>query len=80
MIITRSCQCVKLQDLGEGIIIVVILVVIVIFTGENKVKCYFVGLYNNNKGSYHNSKPVKVGKPSHGLGGGVSDFTLVFPT
>ena len=30
------------------------------------------------KGSYHNSKPVKVGKPSHR--GGVSDFPWFFPT
>ena len=29
------------------------------------------------KGSYHNSKPVKVGKPSHS-GGGLR-FYLVFP-
>ena len=29
------------------------------------------------KGSYHNSKPVKVGKPSH-RGGGLG-FYLVFP-
>ena len=30
------------------------------------------------KGSYHNSKPVKVGKPSHGGGGGLG-FYLGFP-
>ena len=30
------------------------------------------------KGRYHNSKPVKVGKPSQGGGGGLG-FYLVFP-